>query len=154
MQGGEIGITSEQCRPASEQIEVELRRAVCVDRSGLGRFVRLLLGVVWATDCPIPEDGHNGTFRRGQERRADVKTGTCAPESGTWVLNGTVKTHVKSASYQIVVDFVAEKGFTVLGSSVVNVPNVVAGGTASWSAKGPSGGPSGVECLIRQAQST
>jgi hypothetical protein len=86
--------------------------------------------------------------------RADVKTGTCAPESGTWVLNGTVKNPTsKPATFQIVVDFVTQKGFTVLSSSVVNVPNVAPGDTTSWSAKGAAG-QSGVECLIRQAQTT
>ena len=93
-------------------------------------------------------------FNLAHNARAGVSTTGCDQKDGAWVLTGTVKnaTH-NSTAYQIVVDFVTQPGGTVLSTSVVNVPTVGSGQTASWSATGAQGHIH-VACIVRQAQTS
>lgn len=86
--------------------------------------------------------------------RADVSAASCAMTGGHWVFDGTVHNATdRSASFQIVVDFVSQPGSTVLSTSVVDVPDVAAHATKAWSATGAAG-RTAVACLVRQAQTT
>ncbi len=93
-------------------------------------------------------------FTLADNARSEVKTGTCAQSSGTWVLTGTVRNSTtKAKTFQIVVDFVTEPGSTVLGSDEVTLPKVGPRATAPWSATGARG-RSHVACVVRQAQAS
>jgi hypothetical protein len=70
------------------------------------------------------------------------------------VLDGTVKNPSSAAKrFQIVVDFVSRAGSTVLATTILNVPPVAPGATASWAATGAKG-KANVNCIIRLAQSS
>jgi hypothetical protein len=86
--------------------------------------------------------------------RADVTTNQCSKVSGSWIFSGSVKNRTKHATgFQVIIDFVAQKGYTVLSTSIVHIPTISPGASVSWSAKGAQGKPD-VVCLVRQAQTT
>ncbi len=93
-------------------------------------------------------------FSLSHNARSAVKTVSCAEQSGAWVVAGTVRNPTSKATpFQIVVDFVTQPGGTVLSTTVVNVPSVHPGATATWTATGARG-DGDVACIVRQAQST
>ncbi len=78
----------------------------------------------------------------------------CRQTAGGWVLDGTVKNPASvDRKFQIVVDFVSRSGSTVLATTVVNVPAVAPGASASWAVTGAKGKPD-VNCVVREAQSS
>jgi len=106
-----------------------------------------------APPTSVASPGASIPFHLADNARADVSTSPCVQTPAGWVLKGTVKNSAKEPKrFQIVVDFVTHVGSTVLATTVLNVPTVAPGDTASWSATGAQGKPD-VNCLVRLAQS-
>jgi hypothetical protein len=107
-----------------------------------------------STRTSVAAPGASIPFNEADNARADVKVGTCTQVSGAWVFTGSVvNTATKARTFQIVVDFVSKPGSTVLGTTVVTVPDVGAGATGHWSTTGAQGKPN-VACVVRLAQVT
>ncbi len=101
----------------------------------------------------VASPGASIPFHLADNARADVSTTPCRQTPAGWVLHGTVKNSAKEPKrFQIVVDFVTHVGSTVLATTVLNVPTVAPGETASWAATGAQG-KTDVDCLVRLAQS-
>lgn len=86
---------------------------------------------------------------------ADATPGTCGPDkAGGWTLAGAVRNSAKNKrSYSIVVDFVTDKGSTVVDTRVVKVPDVEPGASAPWSVAGAAGkGEDALRCVLRDVQ--
>ncbi|ADP79330.1 hypothetical protein [Pseudofrankia inefficax] len=87
--------------------------------------------------------------------RSDATAGTCGPDKdGGWSLAGTVRNTAKSKrSYSIVVDFVTDKGSTVVDTRVVKVPGVEPGTSVPFSVAGAAGrGRDALRCVLRDVQ--
>jgi hypothetical protein len=91
-------------------------------------------------------------FSEAKNARQDVTNGACTDVDGAWVLSGQVKNSAATArTYQIVVDFVADSGDTVLDTKVITTPSVNPGASTPWQAKSAPG-LTHVTCVIRQVQ--
>jgi hypothetical protein len=102
----------------------------------------------------VAAPGASIPFTLANDARADVSTHPCTQTSGGWVLDGAVKNPANVAKrFQIVVDFVSRAGSTVLATTILNVPPVAPGATATWAATGAKG-KSDVNCVVRLAQSS
>jgi hypothetical protein len=102
----------------------------------------------------VVKPGATVPFNPADNVRSDVTVGSCTDSSAGWVVHGTVvNPGPGSRKYQIVVDFVTHPGSTVVATTVVNVPTVAAGSSGTWSAVGAKG-KTGVDCVVRLAQST
>jgi hypothetical protein len=91
-------------------------------------------------------------FDLAHNARTDVTTKGCEMTGGSWVLKGTVTNPGPNANgFQIVVDFVTSKGYTVVSTTEIEIPTVGPKASTQWSAAGAKG-KSGITCLVRQAQ--
>ena len=92
-------------------------------------------------------------YSPAKNARQDVTTsGPCTSTGASWILSGTVKNSSRSArTYQIVVDFVTQPGFTVLDTKIVTTASVGPGASLPWDATGAAGHKN-VACVIRQVQ--
>jgi hypothetical protein len=92
-------------------------------------------------------------YSPAKNARQDVTTsGPCTLTGTSWILSGTVKNSSRSArTYQIVVDFVTQPGFTVLDTKIVTTASVGPGASLPWDATGAAGHKN-VACVIRQVQ--
>ncbi|WP_232425145.1 hypothetical protein [Pseudofrankia inefficax] len=86
--------------------------------------------------------------------RSDAVPGDCdRDDKGEWKFAGVVNNRSKNErTYSIVVDFVLDKGNTVVDTKVVKVPGVGAGHTADWTTIGASGNDDTLRCVIRNVQ--
>lgn len=106
-----------------------------------------------APPTSVAAPGASVPFNLADNARADVSTSPCRQTANGWELPGVVRNSAKvEKRFQIVVDFVSQKGSTVLATTVLNVPAVAPGRTAAWAATGAQG-KAGVSCVVRLAQS-
>lgn len=131
-------------------------------RSFPGVAAATVLAALLLTSCsstPKPRTvaitpGSIVSYSAGHNARSDLTVNMCTQVGGSWVLTGSVKNPMKTATgFRIVVDFVSTPGSTVLGSSEVTVASVNPGATVDWSATGARG-KSNVGCIVRQAETT
>ena len=106
-----------------------------------------------AQPTSVAAPGASIPFNLADNALAHVSTRPCRRTPTGWVLDGVVRNPAKvEKKFQIVVDFVSQIGSTVLATTVLNVPLLAPGGTATWAAIGAKG-KSGVNCVVRLAQS-
>ncbi|WP_045875959.1 hypothetical protein [Pseudofrankia sp. DC12] len=95
------------------------------------------------------------TYDPAKGAGSDARAGTCGPDKdGGWSLAGTVRNSAKNKrSYSVVVDFVTDKGSTIVDTRVVKVPAVEPGATAPFSVAGAAGrSRDALRCVLRDVQ--
>lgn len=104
--------------------------------------------------APNPKAGNIPAYDPAKGARSDAVPGDCGrDDKGEWKFAGIVNNHSKNArDYSIVVDFVLDKGNTVVDTKVVKVADVAAGKSADWTTLGASGNDDTLRCVIRNVQ--